>query len=75
MPKIILILQNYLFCGYLKYKQIKQWSGLELKFVIKILMTEKEKPCGIYRIMCMEKHVLTKKNVSEWVKHGFDITI
>ena len=36
-------------------------------------MTEKCKPCEIYRGMCMKKHVLIK-NAYKLIKHGFITT-
>ena len=39
--------------------------------VIKCLVTEKCKPCDIYRRMCIEKHVLVRKMFTNGLNMGF----
>ena len=47
--KIILILQKYLFWGYSKWHQIKQYTKLEQKSVSKFLLAKNCKPYENYR--------------------------
>ena len=61
IAKIILIFQKkYSFYGYSKWWQVKQYSRLEQRSVIKFLVAEKCKPCEIYRMCDMYREIFKK---------------
>ena len=54
----------------------KEFSWLEQRSVMKVLLAEKCKPCEIYRKMCdvYKEACFGEKIVFEWVEKGFAST-
>ena len=54
---------------------MKIYSRIEQRYDIKVLATEKYKPCEIYRRICyVYRKACFRKNVYNCVKYGFIIT-